>query len=201
MPFALPRYGVRVLGDVVALDLGGDTPEVRVWFATFASQSGLRIGWPAGTGGQGVATVLGLFGTPWFRGLPGDRTPSAPPGQQALGATLSGTGTLSAALWPILALTARLDGVGTLDAGDVGVGDVPEASTLTLELREGATVRAVRYLDPDVAVPGESTRWEMLFTDEERATVTDWSALTLALIADGGTQALRVTRVRLTLPL
>ena len=108
---------------------------------------------------------------------------------------LAGTGTLTPAVKIRQTLVAAMAGSGEITAAfDEGAPDV--ASTLRVELREGGTLRVLRYLEPPVKVPGESTRYELLVTAEEQATVTDWDDVQLWLVADGGTRAVRVTRFR-----
>lgn len=62
--FALPRYAVRVPGDVLVSDTGGDEGEVRVWSASFVGESAFTIDWPPGAA-LGARSGLGLFGIPW----------------------------------------------------------------------------------------------------------------------------------------
>ena len=115
---------------------------------------------------------------------------------QTLDVQLSGSGSLGATLRNRHTLTAAFSGSGDLAAVfDEAPANV--SSTLRVELREGGTLRVVRYLTPLNPVPGESTRWEMTLTAEEVATVTSWANVELWLVADAGTQPIRVRRFRL----
>jgi hypothetical protein len=116
---------------------------------------------------------------------------------------ITGTGTLGGTLLARRRLTGAILGEGLLTGNLTGGDDEPEtptSSTLKLELREGSTLRAVRYIVPTVLGPGESPRWELVLTATERAAVTNWNNAEIWLSAEGGTRAIRVHRVRLISP-
>jgi hypothetical protein len=69
-------------------------------------------------------------------------------------------------------------------------------ASLTVELRESGTLRVTRYFEPLEHVDDPGNRWEMLLTDEEKASITNWDNVEAWLIATGGSRAIRVTRFR-----
>lgn len=61
-------------------------------------------------------------------------------------------------------------------------GDTPRIPTLTVEVREGATVRATRYIDLTSAL----ATTEIALSTAERNAIGNWSGLYLAFIANSG---------------
>jgi len=103
--------------------------------------------------------------------------------------------------------SATAGGIYTRSATDgVRAGDTAEISDLPGDLDAVPGIARGWRASCEAGNPAErpgggpSTRWEFLLTDTEKAAVVSWNAVDLWLRADGGTQALRVTRVRLFTP-